>query len=124
MLVKLAHFSKLNSVEIEFIIAWLADEKSLETCVLIFSSLLIFSFKIFTSFSISLVLFFNFFYSTIVLDNLFLSTNILISEDLPTFDLPKNTYSGKPVLGHSSSLELLFTNVASLIINFINYMQF
>lgn len=47
--------------------------------------------------------------------NLFCWVSILISEDLPTFDLPINANSGRSETGHSESLEALVTNVAETI---------
>ena len=41
--------------------------------------------------------------------------SILIREDLPTLDRPMNAYSGRFVVGQSSTEGLLFTKVAECI---------
>jgi hypothetical protein len=45
----------------------------------------------------------------------FRSNNELISDDLPTFDRPKNAISGRPSLGHCRASKALFINWAELI---------
>jgi hypothetical protein len=53
-----------------------------------------------------------------ILAKFFLSVNILINDDLPTFDLPINAYSGKGSFGHLLTSELLIINSADLIFIF------